>query len=119
MEWWCSNIKRKAIGILHGLVKIYHCCFAKDIYVITDHKLLLGMLSKDVVMLQLQCIMLHIHQYSIHILYKPGPELYLADWLLCHNHLEKWDQEISGINMSIHYISTSVTVAICISIEDI
>ena len=34
-EW---QYRRKALGILHGLEKFYHYCFAKEVYVITDHK---------------------------------------------------------------------------------
>ena len=83
MEQWYSNIEREALGILHMLVKLHHYCFVKDVYVITDHKPLAAMISKDVsILLQwLQGIMLHIHQYSVHIIYNPSPELYIADWL--------------------------------------
>ena len=37
-EWQYSSIKWKAFGILHGIEKFHHNCFAKEIYVITDHK---------------------------------------------------------------------------------
>ena len=82
--------------VLHGLEKFHHYCFAKDVNIFTDHKPLVAMISKDVVTLsqQLQHIMLHIHQYSVWIFYKPGPELYLVDWLSCHNDMENKDQEI-------------------------
>ena len=48
----------------------HYYCFAKEVYIITDHKLLVAMISKDVAMLLqwLQSIMLFIHQYTIHIL---------------------------------------------------
>ena len=41
------------------------------------------------------------------------------DWLSHHNHSENKDQEISGMNISIHTINTKVDMQICISIEDI
>ena len=53
------------------------------------------------------------------ILYKSDPELYIADRLSCHNHTENRDQEIKGININIHTISTPVVVPIYTSIEDI
>ena len=68
-------------GILHGLEKFHHFCFAKEVYVIIDHKPLVAMVSKDVATLswQLQYIILCIHQYSMHIMYKPGAELCIVD----------------------------------------
>ena len=68
------------------------------------------MVNKDVakVSQHLQCIILCIHQFSVHTLYKPGPELYIADWLSCHNHTETKDKEISDINISRHTINTTV-----------
>ena len=33
-----SNIEKEALGILHGLKKIHHFCFAREVFIITDHK---------------------------------------------------------------------------------
>ena len=78
--------------------KFHHYCFANEVHVITDHKLLKYMVSKAVAMMLqwLQHTMLHIQQCSMHILYKSGPELYITDWLSCHNHIQNQDQEILG-----------------------
>ena len=38
-----SNIEREALGILHGLEKFHHYCFAREVLVITDHKPLVAM----------------------------------------------------------------------------
>ena len=62
---------------------------------------------------------LHIHQYRVCILYKPVPDLYIVDWLSCHNQVENKDQEISGMNINIHTINTIVDIPICTSTEDI
>ena len=43
-----SNIEREALGILHGLKKCHHYCFARNVYVITDHKPLVAISQKDV-----------------------------------------------------------------------
>ena len=88
MEQWYISIEWEALGILQGLKTLHHYCFAKEEYVITHYKPLLAMVNKDVAVLSpcLQCIILYIHQYSMYILYKPGPELYIADWLSHHNH---------------------------------
>ena len=79
------------------------------------------MLSNGVTMLSqhLECIMLYIHQYSVHILYKAGIELYIAHWLSHHNCVENQDQEIAGMNASIHTINTAVDMPICMSVDDV
>ena len=33
-----SNIEREALGIIHGLKKFHHYCFAREVLIITDHK---------------------------------------------------------------------------------
>ena len=50
-----SNIEREALGILHGLEKFHHYCFAREVHIITDHKPLVTIFKKDIVMLS-QCI---------------------------------------------------------------
>ena len=47
----CSNIEREALGILHGLEKFYHYCFAREVSLIRGHKLLGAIFKKDVAML--------------------------------------------------------------------
>ena len=55
-----SNIEWEAIGILHGLKKFHQYYFAKEVYVITYHKPLVVMASKDNATLsqRLECIIL-------------------------------------------------------------
>ena len=50
-----SNIERAVLGILHGLEKFHHYCFAREVHIITDHKPLVAIFKKDVATL-LQCI---------------------------------------------------------------
>ena len=91
-----------------GEIPSLHLC--KEVYIITDHQPLVRMVSKDITTLsqQLQCIMLCMHKYSICIQYKPGPDLYIADWLSCHNHTENRDQEIAGMSIGMHKVTTVV-----------
>ena len=85
-----SNIECEGLSRLHGLEKLHHYCFRREVLMITDHKLLVSMFKKDVATLSqhIQCILLKIHQYRVQIIYKPGPEIFIADWLLRHNHNE-------------------------------
>ena len=43
-----SNIQREALGILQGLEKCHHYCFAREVLIITDHKPLVAIFKKDV-----------------------------------------------------------------------
>ena len=48
-------MERDALGILHGLEKFRHYCFAREVHVITNHKPLVAIFIKDVAILS-QCI---------------------------------------------------------------
>ena len=45
-EWHYSNIEQEALGILNRLEKFHH--FAEGAYIITNHKPLVAIISKDV-----------------------------------------------------------------------
>ena len=51
VKWQYSNIEHEALGILHGLEKFNHYCFVREECVISEHKLLVALLSKDVAIL--------------------------------------------------------------------
>ena len=91
-----NNIECKALGILHGLEKFHYYCLGREVLVITDHKLLVSIFKKDIATLsqRIQCILLKIHQYRVQIIYKPGPDIFIADWLSRHNHMKGKDQLI-------------------------
>ena len=73
-------------------------CFAKEICMLMDHIPLVLMISKDAATLlqHLKCIMLHIQQYNLHMLYKHGPDLYTVDWISRNKHVENKDQEMQA-----------------------
>ena len=116
-----SNIERKALGILHGLEKFHHYCFGKKVLIITDHKLLVSIFKKDVATLSqcIQCILLKIHQYRVQIIYKHGPEIFIADWLSQHNHMEGKDKPIKEMDIRIDTIQCTIDVPECTSILQI
>ena len=60
-----------------------------------------------------------IHQYSVHILHKPGHDFYIVDWLSRNNLAENKDQENTSMNVNRHVIITSVNILVCTSIGDI
>ena len=103
-----SNIEREALGILHGLEKFHHYCFSREVLIITDHKPLVSICKKDVSTLlqHKQCILLKIHQYRVQIIYKPGPGIFIADWLSWHNHMEGKDKPVKDMDIRIDAIQS-------------
>ena len=87
---------------------------------ITDHKPLVSIFGKDEEILsqKVQCITLKIHQHKIHIIYKPRPYLYTADWLLRRNHIENTDKEVAGLQLGINVIDAITDILICITVQD-
>ena len=116
-----SNIEREALGILHGLKKCHHYCFAREVLVITNHKPLVAIFKKDAATLSqhIQCILLKIHQYRVQIVYKPGPEIFIVDWLSWHNHEEGKDKPIKDMDIRINAIESATDIPECVSISQI
>ena len=116
-----NNIEHEALGILHGCEKFHHYCFSREVLMITDHKPLVSMFKKDVATLSqcIQCILLKIHQYRVQIIYKPGPEIFIADWLLRHNHTEGKDKPIKGMDIQVDTIQATMEMPECVSVAEI
>ena len=71
---------------------------------ITDQKLLLASFRKDVASLLqwLQRILLQNNQYSVLMLYRPGPQLFITYWLSRHNHETNRDEK--GMSITINAV---------------
>ena len=116
-----SNIKYEALGILHELDKFHHYYFSREVLIIMDHKPLVSMFTNDVATLSqcIQNILLKIHQYRVQIIYKPGPEIFIADWLLRHNHTEGKDKPIKDMEIQVDAIQTATDMPECVSMAEI
>ena len=53
------------------------------------------------------------------IICKPGPDMYIVDWLSHSNHKENRNQEIAEMSVNMNSISSLVNMLACMSIEDI
>ena len=115
-----SNIKREALGILHGLEKFHHYCFHRQVIVITNHKPLVSIFKKDVATLSqhTQCIFLKIHQYMVKIIYKPEPKIFIADWLSQHNHVKGKDRPFKDMDIKVNAIWIATDIPECIHISN-
>ena len=91
------------------------------VLVITDHKLLISIFKKDVATLSqwIQCILLKMHQYQVQVIYKPDPDIFIADWLSRHNHIEGKDQQIKGMELWVDVIQTTTDMSECLSMTDL
>ena len=89
--------------------------------VISDHKLLVSIFKKDVATLsqRIQHVLLKIHQYGVQVIYKPGPDIFIADWLSRHNHAEGKDQLIKGMELWVDVIQTTTDMLECLSTTDL
>ena len=81
------SIETDAFGVSSIYEQEPNYFFAHEVSMITDHKLLVAVYKKEVMCLshRLKNILSCIHQHSIRILYTPGPQLFIADWLSRHN----------------------------------
>ena len=116
-----SNIEREALGILHDFEKFHHYCFGREVLIITDHKLLVSICKKDVARLSqhIQCILLKIHPYRVQIIYKPGPEIFIADWLSLHHHVKGKDKPIKDMDLRTDAMQNVIGIPECVSISQI
>ena len=68
---------------------------------------------------RIQNIILRVHQYRISIIYKSGPESFIADWLSRYNHEENKDEVINGLDIRVDVVQVVTNVPECMSIQQI
>ena len=79
------------------------------------------MFKKDVATLSqcIQHILLKVHQYRVQIIYKPGPDIFIADWLSRHNHIEGKDKPIKDMDIWVDTIQCATDILECVSVVEI
>ena len=55
----------------------------------------------------------------VQIIYKPGPEIFIADWLSRNNHAEGKDKPIRDMDVCMDAIQSSIDMSECISMAEI
>ena len=88
---------------------------------ITDHKPLVIIFKKDATTLshRPQRILLCIHQYNVRILYNPGSQLFIADWISKDSHSENKDEKILGMRLNINGIDMCTDIPKSMMAEEI
>ena len=86
-----------------------------------DHKPLFVIFKNDVATLPQwpQLNLLRIHQYRVRIIYKPGPDLFMADWLSRYNHNASKAKEITGMQISINAIQSTTNILDCMTVSEL
>ena len=104
-----------------GWKRFHHYCFGMEVLIIMDHKLLVSMYKKfAATLLQcIQCILLKIHQYKVQIMYNPGPDIFITDWLSRHNHVEGKDKLIEDMDVQVDAIQNTTDMLQCVSMVEI
>ena len=73
----------------------------------------------QVLLHRLQRILLWICQYNIRILYEPGPQLFIANWLFMHNLKTNRDEEIPDMCVTFNAIESCTYMPECLTAEEI
>ena len=63
--------------------------------------------------------MLKFHQYRVQIIYKPGPDIFIADWLSRHNHVEGKDKPVKDKEVWVDAIKSATDMPECVSVMEI
>ena len=67
----------------------------------------------------LQCILLKIHQYRVSILYRPGPDLFITNWVSGQNNKENKDDEIPSMKINVNVIDRTNDIPNCMTTQEI
>ena len=55
----------------------------------------------------------------VQIIYKPSPDIFIADWLWRHNHMQGKDQPIKGMEIQVNVIQTATDMPECLSMTEL
>ena len=82
-ETRCAQIEKEMLAVVFALQKFDQYVYGRPVTVQSDHKPLAAISNKPLrcAPKRLQGMLLKVQKYDIVIVYKPGPEMYLADTL--------------------------------------
>ena len=103
-----SNIEREMLAVLFGLERFHYYAYGRKVTVITDHKPLVAIFSKNLCNAppRIARMLLRIHKYDLKLQYEPGKSIQLADALSRVNPCK--GDEIKGLNITVHEININV-----------
>uniref|UniRef100_A0A8C7JBX1 Gypsy retrotransposon integrase-like protein 1 n=1 Tax=Oncorhynchus kisutch TaxID=8019 RepID=A0A8C7JBX1_ONCKI len=79
-----AQIEKECLSIVFSCQRFHHYLYGRDLVIAeTDHKPLIAIFSKPLLNAprRLQSMLLTVQNYSLKVIYKPGPEMYISDTL--------------------------------------
>lgn len=78
-----AQIEKETLAVVFGCVKFHQYCYGRQVEVETDHKPLQAIFNKPLYQApsRLQRFLLAVQKYDLHVTYKPGKYMWLADTL--------------------------------------
>lgn len=78
-----AQIEKETLAVVFGCTKFHDYCYARRVEVETDHKPLQAIFNKPLYQApsRLQRFLLAVQKYDLHVTYKPGKFMWLADTL--------------------------------------
>ena len=110
-----SNIERECLAVTYGLEKFEYCLLGRSVMVETDHSPLEQIFKKNIneAPCRLQRLLLRCLRFDVHVQYKQGRSIPVADALsrVCHRkagHNPEHVTEDSASQHNIHFISSPI-----------
>ena len=102
-----EQIEKEMLRVVFALQKFDQYIFGRSVTVQSDHKPLVAISNKPLrsAPKRLQGMLLKMQKYDATILYKPGPEMYLADTYFCTTAPKK-DHQRTGIPQGLRALGT-------------
>ncbi len=100
-----SNIEREMLGVVHGLQKFHHFVYGRPVRVLTDHKPLEAIATKNLANAppRIARMLIKIQQYNVKITYKPASEVIVADAI---SRISRGTTDaIEGLDITIHELN--------------
>ena len=107
-----AQIEKELLAVTFGCERFHQYIYAKKVLVETDHRPLISIILKplDKALARLQRMMLRLQRYDIHLVYKPGKELYCAD-TLSRAHLPTTGDDDEDLVLSVHSVIANLPVS--------
>ncbi len=106
-----AQIEKELLAIVYGCEKFHKYIYGKTVQMETDHKPLETIFKKSLqkVPPRLQRMLMSLQLYDLHVSYKPGKELYIAD-TLSRAYLKEQTEPLLEDELQVHSLSVFLSV---------
>lgn len=107
-----AQIEKEMLAVVVSVLK-FHYIYGRKMIVVTDHKPLLSIMKKlvsKICNVRLQRLKLKLIKYDIELVYRPGKELYIADYLSRH-FLKDPVEEDQSMTEIVHSVSVHARIS--------